>query len=105
MRHLRTLLTTWLLALVRRSKLTCAFEYFFLLFILLYGYSFHCTYSEIFFVPMFSIHDRVIQKIFEEVDKHIKEETLIKDLNMSALPILYEQFVKLIKLLVCILNL
>jgi len=51
------------------------------------------------------VHCRVIQKIFEEVDKHIDEDTLLKELNMSALPILNDQFVKLIKLLVYILNL
>lgn len=41
----------------------------------------------------------VIQQIFEEVDKHIAEDTLIKELKMSALPILYTQFIKLIEIL------
>lgn len=41
----------------------------------------------------------VIKIIFDEVDKHIEEDTLITDLKMSALPSLYEQFVELIEIL------
>lgn len=43
---------------------------------------------------------RVIEYIFAEVEKHIEEGTLIKEYKMSALPSLYEHFVKLIKYLV-----
>lgn len=43
---------------------------------------------------------RVINQIFAEVDDHIDKDTLITDLKMSALPSLYHQFVRLIKLLV-----
>ncbi|KAJ6813042.1 callose synthase 3-like [Iris pallida] len=39
----------------------------------------------------------VINAIFDEVDKHINEDTLIKELKMSALPVLNGQFVKLIE--------
>jgi hypothetical protein len=45
---------------------------------------------------------RVINEIFFKVDDHIKEETLIRELNMSALPSLYEQFLKLIEYLVIV---
>ncbi|OVA03160.1 Glycosyl transferase [Macleaya cordata] len=38
----------------------------------------------------------VINDIFSEVDKHIEEGTLISQLNMSALPSLYDHIVKLI---------
>ncbi|XP_077231016.1 callose synthase 3-like [Tasmannia lanceolata] len=41
----------------------------------------------------------VINKIFEEVDKHISEDTLISELKMSALPILYDHFVNLMNYL------
>ncbi|GLT37045.1 hypothetical protein SLA2020_113830 [Shorea laevis] len=41
----------------------------------------------------------VINDIFSKVDEHIQRETLITELNMSALPSLYEQFVKLIEYL------
>ncbi|ONK73450.1 uncharacterized protein A4U43_C04F31620 [Asparagus officinalis] len=41
----------------------------------------------------------VINQIFAEVDDHIAKDTLITDLKMSALPSLYNQFVRLIKLL------
>ncbi|KAL5719463.1 Callose synthase 3 [Ranunculus cassubicifolius] len=41
----------------------------------------------------------VIKDIFDEVDKHIEGETLITELKMSALPGLYDHFVKLIKIL------
>ncbi|XP_039159176.1 callose synthase 3 [Eucalyptus grandis] len=44
---------------------------------------------------------RVIEDIFSQVDKHIRENTLIRDreLRMSALPSLYNKFVELIKCL------
>ncbi|XP_043691872.1 callose synthase 3-like isoform X2 [Telopea speciosissima] len=43
------------------------------------------------------VHEKiVINVIFSEVDKHIEADTLIKELKMSALPSLYEHFVKLI---------
>ncbi|KAJ0037576.1 hypothetical protein Pint_24113 [Pistacia integerrima] len=41
----------------------------------------------------------VIKEIFSKVDGHIKEGNLITDLQMSALPYLYEQSVKLIEFL------
>ncbi|KAJ9153387.1 hypothetical protein P3X46_026832 [Hevea brasiliensis] len=41
----------------------------------------------------------VIDFIFSEVDKHIDEGTLISEYRMSALPSLYDHFVKLIKYL------
>ncbi|KAM6553831.1 hypothetical protein CsatB_014593 [Cannabis sativa] len=41
----------------------------------------------------------VIDNIFSSIDEHIKKEDLISELNMSALPDLYEQFVILIKYL------
>ena len=44
----------------------------------------------------------MIKLIFEEVDKHIEEDQLISEYKMSALPSLYEQFVKLIKYLVMV---
>lgn len=43
---------------------------------------------------------RVINEIFSKVDQHIEEGNLLQELNMSALPYLYDQFVQLIKLLV-----
>lgn len=43
---------------------------------------------------------RVIDYIFSEVDKHIGDGNLISEYKMSALPNLYERFVKLIKCLV-----
>lgn len=43
---------------------------------------------------------RVIKDIFTTVDEYIKTGTLIKELNMSALPNLYDQSVELIKYLV-----
>ncbi|GAB2300205.1 Callose synthase 1 [Dionaea muscipula] len=42
---------------------------------------------------------KVIDEIFSTVDHHIKEDELIRALNMSALPSLYEQFVMLIEFL------
>lgn len=44
----------------------------------------------------------MIKEIFSKVDEHIDEGNLIKDFNMSALPTLYEQFVRLIDFLVII---
>ncbi|XP_073011605.1 callose synthase 3-like [Typha latifolia] len=46
-----------------------------------------------------SRENEVINKIFEQVDVHIKQDTLIRDLNMRALPVLYNKFVELIVLL------
>ena len=43
---------------------------------------------------------RVIDYIFTEVDKHIEEDSLISEFKMSALPKLYDRFVKLTKYLV-----
>lgn len=43
---------------------------------------------------------RVIEDIFGEFEKRIEEGTLIQECKMSALPVLYEHFVKLIKYLV-----
>ncbi|KAI3793712.1 hypothetical protein L1987_36333 [Smallanthus sonchifolius] len=42
---------------------------------------------------------KVINDIFAEVDKHIDDGNLVRDFNMSALPILYDHVVKLIKYL------
>nr|CAB3504834.1 unnamed protein product [Digitaria exilis] len=42
----------------------------------------------------------VIKEIFDAVDKHIAEETLIKDLNMRSLPALSKKFIDLLELLV-----
>ncbi|KAI8573091.1 hypothetical protein RHMOL_Rhmol01G0251800 [Rhododendron molle] len=41
----------------------------------------------------------VIGYIFSEVDKHVDAADLLREYKMSALPILYDQFVKLIKYL------
>ena len=38
--------------------------------------------------------------MFNEVDKHIESDKLISEFKMSALPILYGQFVELIQYLV-----
>jgi hypothetical protein len=45
---------------------------------------------------------RVINDIFSKVDNHILEDTVIRELNMKALPNLYEQFLMLIKHLVIV---
>lgn len=45
----------------------------------------------------------MIEIIFSEVDKHIESGDLIQDYTMSALPSLYDHFVKLIKYLVNVL--
>lgn len=45
---------------------------------------------------------RVINKIFAEVEKCISDDKVIVDLNMSALPDLYNKFIELVKYLVCI---
>nr|QUE41922.1 callose synthase 3 [Fragaria x ananassa] len=42
---------------------------------------------------------KVIEYIFSEVDKHIEEGDLIREFNMSALPSLYDHFVRLIDFL------
>ncbi|GJY02099.1 callose synthase 3 [Tanacetum coccineum] len=42
---------------------------------------------------------KVINEIFEEVDKHIENGNLVRDFDMSALPILFDHVVKLIKYL------
>ncbi|KAJ6704704.1 LYST-INTERACTING PROTEIN LIP5 DOPAMINE RESPONSIVE PROTEIN DRG-1 [Salix purpurea] len=42
---------------------------------------------------------QVIDDIFEDIDSHIIEGNLISDYKMSALPFLYDHFVKLIKCL------
>ncbi|XP_057432720.1 callose synthase 1-like [Lotus japonicus] len=41
----------------------------------------------------------VIQNIFQRVDEHIEKEDLLTELNLSALPNLYDRFVKLIECL------
>ncbi|KAL6645417.1 hypothetical protein ACP70R_017025 [Stipagrostis hirtigluma subsp. patula] len=41
----------------------------------------------------------VINKIFEEVEKYISKDKVITDLNMRALPDLYNKFVELVKFL------
>lgn len=43
---------------------------------------------------------RVIEYIFSEVDKHIAEDDLLTEYQLSALPSLYDLFVKLVKYLV-----
>ncbi|AAD30609.1 Highly similar to putative callose synthase catalytic subunit [Arabidopsis thaliana] len=42
---------------------------------------------------------QVINDIFSKIDEHIEKETLITELNLSALPDLYGQFVRLIEYL------
>lgn len=44
----------------------------------------------------------VINNIFDQVEEHINSNSLIADFNMTALPDLYDHFVKLIKHLVCL---
>lgn len=46
------------------------------------------------------VYFRVIQFIFSEVDTHIEKGDLLSEYKMSALPDLYDHFVKLIKHLV-----
>ncbi|PSS26439.1 Callose synthase [Actinidia chinensis var. chinensis] len=41
----------------------------------------------------------VLDEIFSKVDDHIQKEVIIKELNMSTLPALYENFVQLIEYL------
>ncbi len=43
---------------------------------------------------------RVINTIFAEVEKYIADDKVITDLNMHALPDLYNKFVELVKYLV-----
>ncbi|CAH2068687.1 unnamed protein product [Thlaspi arvense] len=45
------------------------------------------------------VENEVIDFIFSEVDKHIGDDSLLTEFNMSGLPSLYEHFVKLIKYL------
>ncbi|GMY23975.1 callose synthase 1-like isoform X2, partial [Fagus crenata] len=42
---------------------------------------------------------KIINEIFLKVDNHIEKEDLTKELNMSSLPGLYEQFIRLIEYL------
>ena len=41
-----------------------------------------------------------MQEIFAVVDKHVSDETLIKDLNMKNLPVLSKKLIELLELLV-----
>ena len=45
-----------------------------------------------------------MNNIFGRVDEHIKKGDLLTELNMSALPSLYDRFVKLIEFLVIVLE-
>lgn len=45
---------------------------------------------------------RVIDEIFHGVEQHIEKDSLITQLNMSALPSLYKHLVNLIEYLVSI---
>lgn len=47
----------------------------------------------------------VIKEIFTKVDNHIQQDDLTRELNMSALPSLCDQFVQLIEYLVNIYDL
>ncbi|GJV87217.1 callose synthase 3, partial [Tanacetum coccineum] len=51
------------------------------------------------FLVLGSREKKVINEIFEEVDKHIENGNLVRDFDMSALPILFDHVVKLIKYL------
>lgn len=42
----------------------------------------------------------VVNEIFSKIDHHIQEDDLLQELNMSALPLLCENFVELIEYLV-----
>jgi callose synthase len=44
--------------------------------------------------------NRVMQNIFQRVDELIEKGELLRDLDLSALPDLYDRFVKLIECLV-----
>ena len=59
---------------------------------------FHLLMS--FVVNGFLFFSRVIEMIFSEVDKQIELGALISEFKMSALPSLYDHFVKLISYLV-----
>lgn len=48
----------------------------------------------------FAAYFSVIKEIFDVVDKHIAEETLIRDLTMRSLPALSKKFIDLLELLV-----
>lgn len=50
--------------------------------------------------PISDWFSSVIDYIFSVVEKHIEDGKLITEFNMSALPSLYDHFVKLIKYLV-----
>ncbi|KAJ3682000.1 hypothetical protein LUZ60_014573 [Juncus effusus] len=45
------------------------------------------------------LEKKVINTIFEQIDSHIENGTLISNLNMEALPDLYKQFVELVNFL------
>ena len=51
---------------------------------------------------LITMHIRVIDHLFAQVDQHIEKGTLLTELNLSALPSLYDKFIDLIKKLVCI---
>lgn len=66
-------------------------------------YSYNLWVSDMqFFLPSFC---RVIKVIFDEVDGLIESGKLIQELNMDALPVLCNQFAKLVKYLVRALDL
>lgn len=56
-------------------------------------------------VRNFFFFSSVIKELFSKVDEHIEKGDLIREFNMSALPSLYDQFVRLIEYLVCMKNL
>lgn len=51
-------------------------------------------------IAMMLTLSRVINDIFTKVDEHINNDSLMTELNMGALPDLYELFVNLIAYLV-----
>lgn len=89
MLHVKTSSTLWSSENVRSSKFTTQ------------NYS-RVLYESIILSNHLSLFDdfRVISEIFSKVDLHIEEGNLLQELNMSALPNLYDQFVQLIELLV-----
>ncbi|CAK7331752.1 unnamed protein product [Dovyalis caffra] len=56
--------------------------------------------SVIYFLVQGEQEKKVINDIFSKVDDYIEKDTLIQELNMSALPTLNKQFVKLIEYLI-----
>lgn len=60
----------------------------------------YCFSNKLIFMFVMLGFFRVIEYIFSEVDKHIEAGDLISEYKMSALPSLYDHFVKLIKYLV-----